>query len=272
MVRRSGKPTTQEKFLGLVLEATTTVVEILQANGIQCAVFGSLASKLYGSPRDPQDVDILVFQDTRTPETQILSTEELKQLIYRTRPGDFYLKDPRDQEATYKILIYRPSPSAHRPARTMKQIIRLPDPECKVDILIPGTMYLPHLRPELVQWHQVEATESRRLRARIANAIPLVPFSLLLVHKLQGWDDNRKHEESYKRDRRHKDAKDVKRLLNLTAPVKALVERGADTWNDTELFSEELQELTVQRVRDFVQEFPGLAIKWAELGFGVGQA
>jgi hypothetical protein len=211
----------------------------------------------------------LVFQDPNKPDTQILSTEELKQLIYRTRPGDFYLKNPRDQEATFKILIYRPSPTALRPARTQKQIIRIPDPECKVDILVPGTMYLPHVRPELIQWHAIAAEEGLRLKARVAPAIPLVPFALLLVHKLQGWDDNRKSDEEHKRQRQHKDAKDVKRLLQVTSEVGGLKERGAGTWSDAELFSEEFQQLTAQRVRDFARAFPGSAITWIDLGFDV---
>ncbi|KAF8191129.1 hypothetical protein BJ912DRAFT_964130 [Pholiota molesta] len=246
MPRREGKIAPKEKFFGLVLEATSAVMEILEANGISCAVFGSLASKLYGTSRDPQDIDLLVFQDPNKPDTQILSTEELKQLIYRTRPGDFYLKNPRDQEATFKILIYRPSPTALRPARTQKQIIRIPDPECKVDILVPGTMHLPHIRPELIQWHAIAAEEGLRLKARVAPAIPLVPFALLLS------------DEEHKRQRQHKDAKDVKRLLQLTSEVGGLKERGAG-----------FQQLTAQRVRDFARAFPGSAITWIDLGFDV---
>ncbi|KAF8970410.1 hypothetical protein BDZ97DRAFT_1652545 [Flammula alnicola] len=256
----------------LVFEAATIVIEIFKSNGISCAIFGSLASKLYGAQREPKDVDILVIQNINPPDSEssnkeVLSSEELKALVFRTRPGDFYLREARDTEATYKVLYFRPSPSATRPARTQKQIMHSPDPECKVDILVPGIMHLPHLRPELMYWHSIPAEVTSKLRANIANRWPLVPFSLLLAHKLQGWDDNRKAEEEYKRERQHKDAKDVKRLLALTQWVDGLKEKGPEVWDDAELFSDALKELTKERVKEYSRAFPRQAAQWSALGF-----
>ena len=48
---RALKLQAQDAHLAVVLEAARRVAAILQARGIPCAVFGSLASKLYGCPR-----------------------------------------------------------------------------------------------------------------------------------------------------------------------------------------------------------------------------
>jgi hypothetical protein len=180
--------------------------------------------------------------------------EELKALIVRTRPQDFYLKDPKNVDDTYKILIFRPSPSIDYPVRSQEDIIRSADPECKVDILVPGTMHLPRLGTTYIQW--VDQT-------------PLVPFSLLLVHKLQGWDDNRNAEDNFRRSRQHKDAKDGKKLLGLKDLMEALSQSGSEGWADTELFSVEFQALTKERVKSYARAFPSSAKHWRSLGFSL---
>jgi len=147
--------------------------------------------------------------------------------------------------------MFRPSPSINHPARSQEDIIKMADPECKVDILAPGTMHLPHLPTTYIHW---------------VDEIPLVPFSLLLVQKLQAWDDNRNAEEPFRQYRQHKDAKDVKKLLGLKEFVEVLTQRS-DGWANTELFSEEFQELTKGRVKDFTRAFSSSAKQWKSLGF-----
>ena len=201
----------------------------------------------------PKDVDILAIPEAEFSENSAsLLQEELKALIAHSRPQDFYLKDPKNPDDTYKILMFRPSPNIDYPARSQEDIIKKADPECKVDILAPGTMHLPHLRTTYIHW---------------VDEIPLVPFSLLLVQKLQAWDDNRNAEESFRQYRQHKDAKDVKKLLGLKEFVEALTQIGSDAWANTELFSEEFQALTKERVKEYVTVFSSSAKYWRSLGF-----
>ncbi|TFK31924.1 hypothetical protein BDQ12DRAFT_591048, partial [Crucibulum laeve] len=68
----------------------------------------------------------------------------------------------------------------------------------KVDILTPGTMLFPPVMEKDVA---------------LRSEIPPVPFPMLLLHKLQGWDDHRLAKEKYKRDKMAQDAKDIVRLL-----------------------------------------------------------
>jgi len=113
-------------------------------------------------------------------------------------------------------------------------------------------MHLPRLETTYIHW--IDKT-------------PLVPFSLLLVHKLQGWDDNRNAEDNFRRYRQHKDAKDVKKLLGLRDFMEGLSQIGSDGWANTELFSEDFQALTRERVRSYVRAFPSSAKHWKSLGF-----
>ena len=183
-----------------------------------------------------QDVDLLVSQlDSSQPSKPPLTAQQLKDLILDTDPRHFYLKMPRDPAADYRILWYRTSYLG---------------PECKVDILIPGTMHLPHLKPE---------------RVHFIDGIPVVPFSLLLYHKLQGWDDHCQAEEKHKQQKQHQDAADVRRLLALKQFINPLLK--VKSLEDPELFSEEFQELTRERVKKFCQAFKDRTDNWFKLGF-----
>ena len=129
-----------------------------------------------------------------------------------------------------------------------------------MDVLTPGTMFLPDLGEGRVVWRGVPqvqpagensnpgssqskfaGVQGRDLVIKRANVkgakgglkageeeetkgpeIPLVPFSLLLLHKLQGWDDHRKAEEAHKRKKVPQDAADVRRLLGLDEWVRSI--------------------------------------------------
>jgi hypothetical protein len=144
---------------------------------------------------------------------------------------------PKDPAATYRKLWYRQAYLG---------------PTCKVDVLIPGTMHLPNLPPT----HSI-----------LIDGVPLVPFSLLLLHKLQGWDDHRLAEEAYKRGKLPQDAADIRRLLGMEVLVKELVK--SKPWADRVLFSEEFEELTRRRVKDYCAEYPKYVRRWRGLGFEV---
>jgi len=54
MVRGPKKAQLTDEHVALVLTAAKAATEILQSHGIPSAIFGSLASKLYGAPRPPK--------------------------------------------------------------------------------------------------------------------------------------------------------------------------------------------------------------------------
>ena len=98
-----------------------------------------------------------------------------------TDPHHFYLKRPRDPTAPYRKLYYRGNNRRG----------------CKVDILIPGRMYL--------------SLPSSRRHITTISGIPIVPFSFLFLPKLQGWSNHINADEEYKR-RRH--VQDVGQLMD----------------------------------------------------------
>lgn len=241
-----------------------------------------LSREPYEWPYRAQDVDLLILQPPSSdPETPLLTAEQIKTLMLDTNPRHFYLKLPRDPEATYRILYYRSEYLG---------------PECKVDILIPGTMHLPNIPLPSSSFPGTSDSSSASssststpapvpitpgaslapLATNIASpfprnhltfisGIPLVPFSLLLLHKLQGWTDHRAAPEKHKQRKQSQDAADVRRLLAMQGMMKEL--QQTRPWTNRELFSEEFQELTKERVKEYCKEFPDRATSWQILGF-----
>ncbi|EAU92225.1 hypothetical protein CC1G_10111 [Coprinopsis cinerea okayama7 len=277
------KASNQDAHFQLVLEAAQRVVQVLTSHNLPCAVFGSLASRLYGASRCPKDVDLLVSQPASSSSEdsqQLLTPQQLKTLILDTDPQHFFLTLPRDPTAPYRILHYR------------KWYM---GPECKVDILVPGIMHLPSIPPSYTT---------------LVEGVPLVPFELLLLHKLQGWDDHRRMvDEPHKMRKQYQDAADVRRLMGMQEVMRGLFVKGkgrtrgasASTstaatstaatksttaatttpaaqddedppplwWRNPALFSPEFQELTERRVQDYCLAFPERARRWRALGFDV---
>lgn len=191
------------------------------------------------------------------PDVRFQLAEETKALIVNADPSHFYLKLPRDPEAPYRILYYRTTPSG---------------PPCKVDILVPGTMYLPNIPPP--QPYPGTSRQSGPSTSADAGShnyitsiasIPLVPFSLLLLHKLQGWADHRSSLEKHKKRKEPQDAADVRRLLEMDS--LAADSARMKPWANPELFCEEFQQLTKGRVKEYCRVFPGRATSWQVLGF-----
>ncbi|KAF4612083.1 hypothetical protein D9613_004481 [Agrocybe pediades] len=263
---RAEKLKAQEAHLQLVLDAAQTVAGILEPRGLSCAVFGSLASKLYGCPRMPKDVDMLI-----TPLPSYTGTEptamELKDMLLLASPRNFYLRLPRDPTAPYRILYFR---------RNFRSA------ECKVDILIPGVMGLPWLESgrvlRKIYSAPVEGQTGMSHSSRIS--IPVVPFSLLLFQKLQGWSDHVDAEEEFKRKKQVQDAADVKKLLSLSKEIKTLSnslaskepEEPSDDelpaiLRDTGLFTPEFAQASLDRVKRFVRAFGDPNNVWRSLGF-----
>ncbi|KAG6908910.1 hypothetical protein DXG01_002791 [Tephrocybe rancida] len=215
--------------------AAETTVAALRDSGFLCAIFGSMACSLYGNPRLPNDVDVLVLLPDE-PHTQ----EEIKSKVIDRFPDNFFLKPARDPSATYRILYYRPSADTI----SRNEII-------KIDILLPGVMNLPSLQ----LWQVV-----------IRAGLPVVPYSVLLMQKLQGWDDHRNSADDRHRKKAPDDTKDVLWLLESS---DALMNTSSQlqAWSDRSLFSESFENLSRTRVNLFCVVFPASSEKWRKLGF-----
>lgn len=182
-----------------------------------------------------QDVDVLVLH---APHKMARREWEIKNMIVEADDHErFYLKTPRDPTAPYRILIYREKPGR----------------ECKVDIVIPGIMHLPNISPDRLIW---------------TDGLPLVPYQLLLLQKLQAWDDHRTAREVVKREKSKVDAEDVKRLVNMSQGIRLRTIKNKP-WDDEELFTPEFMTLTLGRVKEFCVEYPECANGWKAMGFSV---
>jgi hypothetical protein len=86
---------------------------------------------------------------------------------------------------------------------------------------------------------------------------------LLLLQKLQGWDDHRKMSEYHKYEKQFTDAVDVQNLLKLEHVVAL---RFSQPWSDRRLFGYEFQGLSLRRVQEFCCEYPDSTNEWVLLG------
>jgi hypothetical protein len=171
--------------------------------------------------------------------------EDIKEAIISADPHHFVLKAARDQAATYRVLYFCLSVST-----TIAK-----SSSSKVDILLPGVMNLPALPTSLIEWK---------------SQLPVVPFSVLILQKLQGWDDHRKAEEKRYRQKAPVDAQDLEWLIGSgdgrnVGVLMYLMERRP--WNDRTLFSEEFERLSRERVMSFCQVFPEHVNVFRDLGF-----
>ncbi|KAF9483274.1 hypothetical protein BDN70DRAFT_800099 [Pholiota conissans] len=223
------------KVLCLIAKA---VVDILHVTGVECALFGSLACYLYGNTRSPNDIDLVASSCLH----ERMDAERLKRVVVDRDPEHFCLGAPKDPSATYRIL-YFVVDQVLAPANTFHKN------RCKIDILVPGLLHLPSLTGKNVRWR---------------GELPVVPFSVLLLQKLQGWDDHLHMKEPYKFIKHKTDAEDIRALLALEHVVSL---RFAQPWEDRALFSPEFMALSRWRIADFCREYPETEPEWRRIGF-----
>lgn len=246
--------------------AARTAVDILEAHDFPCAIFGSMACKLYGNDRIPnvsmpfssshnanpafgfQDIDILVLPPA-TSQPPLATQEVLKDILVAASPTQFTLKPPRDPMAPYRILYFLPSPpSTHKPL--------------KVDIVLPGVMHLPALPPAKLKWLSPGDAEP-------ISKLPALPFPVVLLQKLQAWDDHRRSEEERYTKKVPMDVADLEWMLRVGVGryLKDGEEQWHGTWSDREMFSEEFEQLSKGRVGAFCEIHPKWSGTWKGLGF-----
>lgn len=173
-----------------------------------------------------------------------MDAERLKQLIAERDPIHFCLGAPKDPTATYRIL-YFVVDQGLTPANTFHRN------RCKIDVLVPGLLHLPSLSGSNIKWR---------------GGLPVIPFPVLLLQKLQGWDDHMHMSEPYKFVKHKTDAADVQELLKLEHVVSL---RFSQPWGNRTLFNQEFMSLSRWRIREFCKFYPESAAEWSCIGFDV---
>ncbi|CAE6417949.1 unnamed protein product [Rhizoctonia solani] len=203
-----------------ILAATDDAVRVFEARGVRVCAVGGLACKLEGNTRTPNDVDLLVLDTTS-------SQEQIKQILVNANPK-FYLISARDPTATYKVLWY-----------CTAQGIRV-----KVDLLQPGIMSIPDFSPDLIQYKQY-----------LTHRIPVAPFGLVLLLKLQAWEQHKQSREERYFTKHHTDARDINYLLPLaiTAGVTC------------DYLPSDFRREARRRVRSYVESHPSSKEHWAKI-------
>ncbi|KAG5640525.1 hypothetical protein DXG03_008223 [Asterophora parasitica] len=255
--------------------AAHTVVDILRSCGFASAIFGSMACKLYGNPRIPNDVDVLVLPPSLSSSCSLapdqVDQESLKELLLSASPDSFVLKPARDPKAAYRVLWFLPTPTA-KPT---------PHSGCKVDILLPGVMGLPNLttvRGAGVTWRGMGGTARAKQTDHLnLGPLPVLPFHVLLLQKLQAWDDHRRSPEERYAKKAPVDVQDLRWLLDVGVPryLKAVpVSRDGTkktewnaVWSDRAVFDEEFEARSRERVGAFCEVAPESVGAWSRLGF-----
>jgi len=159
-----------------IFRVASDVIKTLEDLDVEPCFIGSMASKLYGNARWPNDLDILCQNWTGTQE-------ELKVALV-SRNKSFYLVKSKDPNATYKVLWYR---IAYRTS-------------VKVDVLLPGALDLCTVPSNLI--------EDR-------NGLPCTHLSHLLLYKLQGWIHHGESLRNVDRLKQPADVMDIKALLRI---------------------------------------------------------
>lgn len=217
--------------------AAVKTVRILQKEGLPCAIFGSMACKLYGNERGPYDVDILVLPP---PSLHDLTLSDIKNIIIAASPEEFGFLGPSSNHT-----------DARRPLYFQGNI--------RIDIVLPGMMNLPALPPAQITW----------MTGSGSTPLPVLPFDLLLFQKLQAWDDHRNAPGGKFSHRISKDVGDVQWMLREGVPkyMKDWKVVGHDKWNNRSLFSERFERLTKERVVAFCAGYGHVKPLWRAIGF-----
>ncbi|CEL52701.1 hypothetical protein RSOLAG1IB_05907 [Rhizoctonia solani AG-1 IB] len=212
---RRGRPTYSD-----VLTAADDAVRVFEARGTRICAVGGLACKLEGNLRTPNDADLLILDNTS-------SQEQLKQTLVNAN-SKFYLIPARDPSATYKVLWYQTTAG-----------IRV-----KVDLLQPGIMSIPDFPPDLIQYKQY-----------FTHRIPVAPFGLVLLLKLQAWEQHQQSLESRYYTKHHTDAQDINYLLPqaVSAGVKC------------DFLPSDFRREARRRVRTYINSHPNSKEHWRKI-------
>lgn len=120
--------------------------------------------------------------------TSAYTTEDLKRMLVG-KNSSFYLRPSRKVGETYKLVFYTLQPNFRYSRRS-----------CKVDILIPGILNIPHISTYDI---------------REIDNLPVMPLIPLLLLKLQGWADHRDSSRSDMQQKQYADIRDISQLVQI---------------------------------------------------------
>ncbi|KAG7439876.1 uncharacterized protein BT62DRAFT_938536 [Guyanagaster necrorhizus] len=221
----------------VVFRAAKEVTRILREAEWTFAILGSTACYLYGNKRLPNDIDILMSSHT-------CDLERLKKFLVAKNPDRFYLVDAKSPRATWKVLWYHDYGVDGRKLE-----------KTKVDILQPGVLQLPMIFSEAIIDKQ---------------GFPVVPMSILLLHKLKGWKDNMGAVALRLRRKHDANVRDIVSLLRIVVEGMSPREKiNSKRWRQFALaqFDDEFRDGTEQRVKLFCRRFPEHRDMWQQLGW-----
>lgn len=115
----------------------------------------------------------------------------------------------------------------------------------KVDILIPGVMDLPYIHPD----YMINI-----------NKLPCAPLALLLLHKLQGWDERRSSRRADFLAKLPGDVRDIGDLLRIANRL------GLNITKSRPYISHSFRDISYERVTEFSLEHPSYIPLWMNLG------
>jgi hypothetical protein len=171
--------------------------------------------------------------------TNDYSDEELKDLLVGA-DDDFFLM-PSAIGGDYQVLRYRlPNSRNGRPRN------------CKVDIVLPGTMDLPWIHPSRI----VNLRPSNR-----SPSLPCMPLQALLIMKLRGWSDHRHSDRSDFQAKIPVDEDDIDQLLDICVGDDIRINRACG-------LSYPFRKLGFRLARTFVNA-NGQDDRWRQLGYNV---
>ncbi|KAK0452152.1 uncharacterized protein EV420DRAFT_1559161 [Desarmillaria tabescens] len=234
-----------------ILRAAHAAVDAFLSLGIQGCFFGSVACLCYGTTRVPNDVDVLITSPN--PNGGPWEQEDLKDLLVQTDQS-FYVVSSKNPFATYRLLYYDLSGSS----RVSRELRRC----CKVDILVPGSMNIPPVPSSSIVWR---ASLLGQWYAP-SRELPVMPFILLLLMKLQGWMDHGNSAAAHIQAKQPTDVRDICELLSLSS-----VPRVVNAWSMMKREGWIPQSFVDQgqmRVREFVRSYPETEHAWRQIGLG----
>ncbi|KAK0204338.1 hypothetical protein DFS33DRAFT_1275377 [Desarmillaria ectypa] len=248
-------PTNRSQSLtaGEILRVARAAVDAFLSLGIQGCLFGSVACFCYGATRVPNDVDIVIISANSNggPWEQ----EDLKDLLVQT-DQNFYVVSSKNPFATYRLLYYDLSGSS----RVSRELRRC----CKVDVLVPGSMNIPPVPSSTIVWH----TSLPGQWHTPSQGLPVMPFILLLLMKLQGWMDHGNSAAMHIQAKQPTDVRDIRELLTLsaapkTANLNAWLMMKREGW-----IPQSFVDQGQMQVREFVRRYPDTEKAWRQIGLG----
>ncbi|KAI0356749.1 hypothetical protein OH77DRAFT_163095 [Trametes cingulata] len=216
-----------------ILSVARITIDIFERRGLRCCLMGSVASYLYGVPRTPNDVDLVVLSNQYTQES-------LKEILVRENK-QFVLVRSRNPRATYRVLWYRILGTYAR---------------CKVDILIPGILNVPMVPEEHI------------VISKAPHYLPVMPLIPQLLLKLQGWSDHRASPRSDMQFKQYLDVRDIDALLEIVCNKKLRIDDEDVRWVPESMIEDARS--TLRRYVLFAST--GSVRKWRAIGFDVRSA